>query len=117
MIREFEIYNEKFKEVQAYLYYDTETKKFNMQLLKDYTGLHPDIIFLELYKQGIVDVPQHIAQMWAEGRVFPPNRQGLQGMLEDIGMTEYDVFEIMLYGNGRCQMDYSCIREITNIVE
>ena len=25
------------------------------------------------------------------------------------GMNEYNVHDILVYGNGRCQMDFSCI--------
>ena len=48
------------KEVQAYLYYNTETKKFNMRLLENYYGMHPNITFKVLHDQGIVDVAQHL---------------------------------------------------------
>lgn len=33
-------------------------------------------------------------------------------MPDEMGMKEYNVFDILVYGNGRCQMDYSCIIEI-----
>lgn len=112
MVEKYEIYNEKFKELEGYLFFDTETKKFSMRILEDYTGMHPDIWFQVLNERGIVEVPQHIVDNWVQGRVFPPNRQGLQGMLQEIGMTEYNVHDILIYGNGKCQMDYSCIRRI-----
>lgn len=109
MVEKYIIYNELYNEVEGYLYFDTETERFSMTILEDYTGKHPDWFFMELNKKGVVQVPQHFVDMWVNGRVFPPNRQGLQGMLKDIGMTEYNVHDILVYGNGRCQMDYSCI--------
>ncbi len=109
MIEKYKIYNEKFKELEGYLYFNTETEQFSMTLLKDYTGKHPDIFFKVLHSQGIVNVPHHLVDMWVTGRVFPPNRQGLRGMLDEMGMKEYNVHDILVYGNGRCQMDFSCI--------
>lgn len=35
----------------------------------------------------------------------------MRGILDDLGMKEYNVFDLLVYGNGRCQMDYSCIIE------
>jgi hypothetical protein len=112
MIEKYEIFNEKYKEIEGYLTFDTETEKYTMKILDNYENKHPDIFFSELNEQGITDVPEHLVNMWVEGRVFPPNRQGLQGMLESIGMTEYNVHDIMIYCNGRCDMDFSCLRRI-----
>jgi hypothetical protein len=109
MIEKYKIYNEKFKELEGYLYFNTETQQFSMTILDDYSGKNPDWFFRELNKQGITEVPQHLVDMWVQGRVFPPNRQGLQGMLADIDMTEYNLHDILVYGNGRCQMDFSCV--------
>lgn len=103
MIEKYKIYNEKFKELEGYLYFNTETQQFSMTILDDYSGKNPDWFFRELNKQGITEVPQHLVDMWVQERVFPPNRQGLQGMLADIGMAEYNLHDILvdvkLYAN------------------
>jgi len=113
MLHKFEIYNEKFKEVQAYLTYDSDIDKYHISIVKNKKIKHYDIFFDVLVKQGIYEVNSHFSRRWVEGRVFPPNRQGLQGMLDEMGMKEYNMFDILVYGNGRCQMDYSCIRRIS----
>ena len=113
MIRKFEIRNEKFNdELEAYLTYDTETDEYKMKLLDDYTGKHPDMTFRILNQQGIIDVPDYITRNWVEHRVIPPDRQGLQGILKEMGMTEYNVFEMLLYNKARNQMDFSYIKEV-----
>lgn len=113
MIRKFEILNEKFNnELNGYLYYDTEKDKYKMKLLKSYKGKHPEIFFRVLNEQGVVDVPDYLVNNWVQGRVIPPNRQGLRGILDEIGMKEYNVFDLLIYCNGRCHMDSLCIREI-----
>ena len=118
MIEKYEIFNEKYKELEGWLFFDTESETFSMRILESYEGKHPDCFFKELHRKGIVDVPQHFVDMWVEGRIFPPNRQGLQGMLQEMGMSEYNVHDILIYGNGRCQMDFSCIiREGMGLLE
>lgn len=112
MKREFEIYNYKFKEVQGYLYYDTDKDRYSMRLLPSYKGMHPDCTFMELNKQGIVYVPQDIVDMWVHNRVIPPNRQGLEGILKEMGLSEYNVFDLLMLTGGTCELDYSGLREI-----
>lgn len=112
MIEKYEIWNEKFKELEGYLFYDTSTDSYSIKLLEDYTGKHPDIIFDILSKKGIVDVPQGVTDRWVRGRVFPPNRQGIRGMLQQIGIPEYNLHDLLLYFEGRCQMDYSYIKRV-----
>lgn len=112
MIRKFEIYNYKFKETEGYLFYNTETDEYSMKLLEDYTGKHPDIFFKILHDQGVVDVPEYLVDVWVQDRVIPPNRQGLEGLLKERGMTEYHIFDLLMYAMGRCQLDYSTLVEI-----
>lgn len=115
MTRKFEIYNEKFKEVQAYLYLDTETETFSIELLDSYEGLHPDILFNIYHKMYPQDkfMAQHNVDGYIEGRVLPPNRHALSQYLSDMGLTEYNIVKILDYTKGRCPMDHSYFREIT----
>lgn len=45
MIEKYEIWNDKFKEFEGYLFYDTGNDKYAIRLLEDYSGKHPDILF------------------------------------------------------------------------
>ena len=114
MIRKFKVYNKKYKEVQAFLQYDTETKKYTMQILEDYTGMHPDCMFMEMNKRGIVEVPDYLISNWVESRVIPPDRQCMSTILDDLGLKEYDQFTFLMLGHGESQMDFSCLIEITD---
>lgn len=112
MLRRFKVYNKKYKEVQAYVQYNTKTKKFTMQILKDYTGMHPDCIFKELHDKGYVEVPEYFVDMWVDSRVICPNRQNMNGILAELGLKEYDRFAFFILGHGESQMDFSCIIEL-----
>lgn len=52
MIEKYRIFNEKYKELEGYLFFNTETQQFSMTMLEDYTGKRPDCFFKELHKQG-----------------------------------------------------------------
>lgn len=115
MKRKFEILcgRREVHQVEGYLYYDTDTKQFSMQLARRcFKGF--SIFFQILYKRGIKDVPQHLVDRWVDNRIIPPDRQGLYDILKEMGITEYDRFTMLLYNNGICQMDSSYIREVEN---
>lgn len=114
MKRRFKIINEKKNELRGYLYYDTEKDKYSMKILDSYKGQEPEIFFYVLNQRGITNVPQHLVDMWVRGRVITPNRQGLQGILKNCGMSEYNVFDLLIYAHGRCHNDDLCIEEIDN---
>lgn len=112
MIEKYEIWNDKFKEFEGYLFYDTGNDKYAIRLLEDYSGKHPDILFKIWADRGVVDLPQGVVDRWVKGRVFPPNRQGARDMLNALGMKEYNLHDLIVYYEGRCQMDYSYIKRI-----
>lgn len=115
MIRKFEILDEKHNdELSGYLSYDTEKDFYTMRILEDYTGKHPHVLFRLMHEQGIVDVPDFIALDWVQSRVIPPNRHGIWGILADIGMTEYNVFDLLMYSMGRCDADNLYLKEISD---
>lgn len=113
MKHKFEILNERYSnELMGYLFYDDTKDKYSMRMLKSYKGKHPTIFFKILNERGIIDVPEHLVMQWVQGRVITPQRQGIEGILEDIGLKEYDLYKLLIYGNGRCNMDSLCIREV-----
>ena len=85
-----------------------------MQLLESYEGMHPDCIFAELHKMGYIEVPQRYVDMWVKSRVITPDRQGMSGILKELGLKEYNRFQFFLLGHGESQMDFSCAIEITD---
>ena len=111
MKRKFEIIDGRLNVLQGYLWYDTDTKEFSMRTADKYIDCD-NLFFNVLHKQGIRDVPQHIVDRWIDGRIIPPNRQGLYDILKEMGVTEYDRFTMLKYNDAVCQMDSSYIREI-----
>lgn len=119
MKRKFEIRDEKRDDsFMGYLYYDTDTDKYSMTLPESYKDtlgdVLPEIFFDECNKQGITEVPDYLVDMWIRGRVIPPNRQGIKGILAEMGMTEYNVFDMLIYCDGRCFKDKLYLKEVTD---
>lgn len=141
----YKIVNEKYNELEGYLYYDVESKTFSMTLLEDYTGKHPDIFFSIMNERGITDVPEEYINVWLSSRIFPPDKkekeakmkalyiewfksdgitdpdeierllptfnydEEVKKMLKEMGLKEYNAHDILVYYEGRCDMDYSYI--------
>lgn len=115
MIRKWKIINGRYKEFLGYLYYNTETEEFKVEMLDDYTGLHPDSFMYELgVVQGKKWIEGHLADSYIKARVIPPNRQALSQALKDMGLTKYSVIDMLDKTHGYCQMDYNYFEEITN---
>lgn len=116
MIRIFQILNEPYNdELEGWVAYNTETKRFAMRILEDFKGKHPDIRFMLFHNQcGYVNIPEFHVDRWVAARIVPPNRQNIADILNDCGLSEYDEFGLMLATEGRGQMDKYHIKELSD---
>lgn len=113
-VREFEVYNTKFKEVQAYVYLNVEDETWKVRLLDSYVNMTPDILF-EVWHNSHPDelwFDERTAHNYIHMRVIPPDRQALSEYLGNMGLKEYNVVKLIEYSSGRCDMDFSMFREI-----
>lgn len=111
MKRKFEIIDGRLNVLLGYLWYDTKTKEFSMRTADKYVTC-ANLFFNSLHEQGIRDVPQHIVDCWIEGRIIPPDRQGLYDILQEMGVSEYDRFTMLIHSGGVSQMDKAYIKEV-----
>ena len=107
--REFEILNRR-DELQGVLVAKGKNE-FEILLDKQNTDAL-DIAFRQWKNRGFTVVPENLSKSWVEERVIPPNRQGIEEVLVDFGLAEYNLLDMLLATNGRCQLDNSYIREI-----
>ena len=112
--REFEILNNQ-DELQGVLVAKGKDE-FEIMLDKQNTDVL-DIAFRQWKNRGFTVVPENLSKSWVEERVIPPNRQGIEEVLVDFGLTEYNLLDMLLATNGRCQLDSSYIREINPMTE
>jgi len=112
--RKFEILNRR-DELQGVLVAKGKNE-FEILLDKQNTDVL-DIAFRQWKNRGFTVVPENLSKSWVEERVIPPNRQGIEEVLVDFGLTEYNLLDMLLATNGRCQLDSSYIREIKPMEE
>lgn len=113
MIRKFEIHNTKYNENLGTLHYDTETEEFRIEMLDDYTGLHPDIMMTILGKErGEKWITGRNMANYMRQRIFPPNRHMVNDILAKVGLSKYKVIDILDITHGRCDMDDNIFIEI-----
>lgn len=47
----------------------------------------------------------NLVGLWVQSRVFPPERDNAEELLDEIGITEYDQLEILKYTYGKDHLD------------
>ena len=112
--REFEILNSR-DELQGVLIAKGKNE-FEIMLDKQNTDAL-DIAFRQWKDKGFTVVPENLSKSWVEERVIPPNRQGIEEVLIDFGIEQYNLLDMLLATNGRCQLDSSYLREINKSSE
>lgn len=111
MLRRFKIIdNTNKKAYMGEVQYNTETDKFRVFVLDDYTGKNPDH-FMEKFK-GTGELPPEMVERWITRRVMPPTRHGCMSILRDMGLEEYNIFKILEKTKGVCDMDPYHFEEI-----
>ena len=113
--REFEIYNEKYKEVQGYLYLDVESEDFYVRVLDSYEGMHPDATFLaqKMANPKQEWLSERSVYNYIKMRIVPPTRHAINQILNELGLEEYNQVKLLDHTKGRCVMDFSYFREIS----
>lgn len=113
MIRQFKVRNSIYSnEILGTLYLDTVTEEYKLLVLKDYSKLHPDYFLRWWAEHGISEVSGAEIQHWIQRRILPPNRHGINGFLDFIGIKEYNVSKIIDYTKGICVMDDLWFEEV-----
>ena len=98
-------------EVQGILSYDKDSDKYGITL-PEKKASQLDICFQQWYRRGFTEVPEDLVMNWIDSRVIPSNRQGMKSILAEMGIEEYNLFDMLMYCDGRCQMDSAYIKQI-----
>jgi len=95
-------YNHATKEFIVFLRTDKDEWQFPI-LLDDTIRVHHTHV-----------IPPEYAKLWVENRIVPPERQNIDVILRNIGILEYDEFEVLHYGRGKCCQDKMYLVDIDN---
>ena len=98
--------------VLGYLIYYKHAKAFYIELPDDADPWTTPLLLSSFAKRGEHSVNSYWSQMWVEQRIIPPDRQNIGQILKENGLTEYDVFSLLMLGKGRCAQDDHYLEEI-----
>ncbi len=97
----------------AYLLYYEKAKQFYIELPDDADPWETPLLLSSLLKNGEKTINSYWSRMWVRQRIVPEDRQNLGQILKENGLQEYDEFELLLAGKGRCAQDDYYLEEIT----
>ena len=60
---------------------------------------------------------QDVIRFWLEDRVVPRTRQGLEMLLESVGMEHWDLEQLLELNQGKCSNDYFYLEIINENIQ
>ena len=100
------------KDLAYLLYYEIE-KYFYIELPEEADSWETPLLLESFLKRGEKTVNSYWSKVWVRQRIVPEDRQNLAQVLKENGLEEYDEFELLLAGKGRCAQDNYYLEEIT----
>lgn len=98
-------------DVLGWLLYSEEAKKFYVELPDNADWIKTPMILDSFVKRGLHTVNSRFSLLWVQQRIIPSNRQNIRQILRDLGLQEYDEYELLIAGHGRCAQDDCYIEE------
>lgn len=105
--------DDKSKKDLAYLLYYEKEKRFYIELPEDAEPWETPLLLTSFLKRGEKTVNSYWSLMWVRQRIVPSDRQNLGQVLKENGLEEYDEFELLMAGKGRCAQDDYFLDEIS----
>lgn len=97
----------------AYLLYYEKEKRFYIELPDDADVWETPLILDSFLKRGQKTINSYWSLKWVQQRIIPTDRQNLGQILKDNEMEEYDEFQLLIAGEGRCAQDDYYLFEIS----
>jgi len=87
------------------LFYDTSNKRFTIEI-DEKADVKKLPLSLKMHAElGRYDLNEDFSMDWVRARICPPSRHNISTILQEIGLTEYDEFGIIMHTNGVSLMD------------
>lgn len=103
----FVIRDEEDKECNdlAYLIYYEREKRFYIELPENADPWDVPLLLSSFAKRGEYTVNAYWSKLWVQQRIVPQDRQNLGQILKKNGLEQYDEYELLMLGEGRCAQD------------
>lgn len=89
----------------AYLLYYESEKRFYIELPENADPWETPLLLSSFIKKGETSVNSYWSKIWVQQRIVPTDRQNLGQVLKDNNLKEYDEFDLLMLGMGRCAQD------------
>ena len=97
----------------ATLYYDMARQQFTIEIDRD-ADVKKLPLSLKMHAElGRYDLNEDFSMDWVRARVCPPSRHNISSILQEVGLSEYDEFGILVYSEGKSLMDDLFLVELT----
>lgn len=89
----------------AYLLYYEADKRFYIELPDNADQWETPLLLSSFVKKGKTTLNSYWSRLWVQQRIIPSDRQNLGQILKDNNLKEYDEFQLLMLGKGRCSQD------------
>lgn len=89
----------------AYLIYYEADKRFYIELPDDADPWETPLLLASFVKKGYKTINSYWSRLWVQQRIVPTDRQNLGQVLKDNALSEYNEYDLLMLGRGRCAQD------------
>lgn len=112
MIKTYELINPYIQNpIHAIFYYNQDNHQFGLFIPDEVKNTELPFIFNIYVQKGIRHLNDEQTRRWIKDRITPPSRQNIGMILKEVGIKQYDEFEILIYNKGRSCMDEFYLEE------
>ena len=112
MLKSFALHDANLNDKQVGIFtYDAETKQFAMSIDRSIPVEDLPLSLELLTHKGNYNIGHDDTIRWVRSRICPPGRHNIREILSELGLKEYDEFEIISATKARCDKDELYIRE------
>ena len=113
MLKSFALHDANLNDRQVGVFsYDSDLKQFSMSVDSS-IPLNDLPLSLELLvHKGNYNIGHDDALRWVKSRICPPGRHNIREILDEVGLSEYDEFGLILATKAKCGNDDLYIAEL-----
>lgn len=89
----------------AYLIYYETDKRFYIELPDDADPWETPLLLASFVKKGFKTINSYWSKLWVQQRIVPTDRQNLGQILKDNALSDYNEYDLLMLGHGRCAQD------------
>ena len=94
--------------------YNEKTKQFRIYIRKDKKfKVYPIFMQAMVYRHKRFVIEPDLSMQWVKERLIPSYRQNIDTILSSLGLSEYDEYELLKAGNGKCPQDDIYLKWLT----